>query len=214
MKNDINLLYKRKTKTYSSKRVALIIFVIVLFAAGLYAGIALPTNALSVAKIEAAELESKLNSSTETQQDLTEKTQQELVLATQLLELNAIDASRSDISAYIEAIEKSLPTDANITQLLISDEMVSIMGIAKDDTVIATFCLRLREQNVFKDVYLISSTSPVDEQGTVFSLSATLPTSLSSIGLIQSIEQIGTAAAGPSAGPVASATPVPEVTNK
>ncbi|HEX3073124.1 MAG TPA: PilN domain-containing protein [Ignavibacteriales bacterium] len=214
MKNDINLLYKRKTKTYSSKRVALIIFVIVLFAAGLYAGIALPTNALSVAKIEAAELESKLNSSTETQQDLTEKTQQELVLATQLLELNAIDASRSDISAYIEAIEKSLPTDANITQLLISDEMVSIMGIAKDDTVIATFCLRLREQNVFKDVYLISSTSPVDEQGTVFSLSATLPSSLSSIRLIQAIEQIGTAVSGPSAGSGASATPAPEVTNK
>lgn len=214
MKNDINLLYKRKTKTYSSKKVALIIFVIVLFAAGLYAGIALPANALSVAKIEATELESKLNSSTETQQDLTEKTQQELMLATQLLELNAIDGSRSDLSSYIEAIEKSLPTDANITQLLIAEEAVSIMGVAKDDTVIATFCLRLREQNVFKDVYLISSTSSTDEPGTIFTMSATLPSSLSSIGLIQSIEQIGTAASGTTAGPGASVTPTPEVTSK
>jgi Tfp pilus assembly protein PilN len=214
MKNDINLLFKRKTKTYSSKKVALIIFVIVLLIAGLYAGIALPTNALSVAKIEAAELESKLNSSTETQQDLTEKTQMELIYATQLLELNTIKESRSDLSVYIEAIEKSLPTDANITQLLISDEAVNIMGVAKDDTVIATLCLRLREQNVFKDVYLINSTSPVGEQGTVFSLSATLPSSLSSIGLIQSIEQIGTAASGTTAEPGASATPAPEVTNK
>jgi large subunit ribosomal protein L7/L12 len=34
MKNDINLLYKRKTKTYSNKKMALTLFTVILVAAG------------------------------------------------------------------------------------------------------------------------------------------------------------------------------------
>jgi Tfp pilus assembly protein PilN len=198
MKNDINLLYKRKTRTFSNKKIALIVLLIVLLAAGMYAGIAIPGGMLAVARLEASELESKLNSSTETQQDLTDKTQQEALLALQLTEIKAFDGNRSDMTGYIDAVEASLPTSASITQLQITDDRFEIQGVARDDNAIAAFCLRLREQSVFKDVYITSDTTPIDDNVSIFALTATLNLPLSNVPLIQVIEQGITA---PSASP-------------
>lgn len=210
MKNDINLLNKRKIRTYSNKKVAVIVLVLVLLAAGMYAGIAIPSNMLSVAKIEAAQLDSQINSSTETQQGLKEKTQKEAALSMQLAELKAIDGTRLDMEGYLDAVEKSLPTNANLTELQFTDDAVNIMGTAQSDKDVATFCLRLREQNAFKDVYITNSTS--EAQILTFSIAATLPAPLSNVVMIEAIEQINTAPSAP-AQPAASAAPAPEVTN-
>jgi Tfp pilus assembly protein PilN len=192
MKNDINLLYKRKTKTYSNKKVLAIVLLLVLLAAGMYAGIALPSSALRVAKLKAAELENKLSTSSQTQQELTDKSLQNALLSLQLTELKAIDELRSDVTSYFEAIERAQPTEVAITNLSMSKRSMnisgSISGIPESDKIVATFCLRLREQNVFSNVYL-SKTTTEDNDICTFMVYATLPSPLDSETLIKAIEQ-------------------------
>lgn len=58
--------------------------------------------------------------------------------------------------------------------------MMQIAGIANNDTVIAIFCLRLRETNVFEDVFVYTSKADLlTGQTSGFTLTAKLPTSLS-----------------------------------
>ncbi|MGE5496202.1 MAG: PilN domain-containing protein [Burkholderiales bacterium] len=187
MKNDINLLYKRRIKTYSGKNIAIALLLIVVIAAGMYAGIAIPSGTISAMKIEAAQLDSHLSSSSETQQDLKDKTQREAVLSLQIAELEAIENSRLDIAKFLSAVEASLPTEANLSSLQFTDEAINLIGTANSDNDISTFCLRLKEQNVFKDVYITNSTS--DGQTLGFGITATLPSPLSNIELIKAIEQ-------------------------
>lgn len=213
MKSDINLLYKRKIKKYSNKRIAVIVLLLALLAGGMYAGYAIPSGALSALKIQEAELNSKLNSSAETQMNLKEKAELKASLDIQLSELKAINEYRLDMSRYIDAVEKSLPTAANLTELLLTDEGISILGFAQSDEDIATFCLRLRQQNVFKDVYIESSTTAVKDLPVKFGITATLRTPLGNAPLIDAVEQI---AAAPSAAPSqgAATAPAQEVTQK
>jgi hypothetical protein len=191
MKNDINLLSKRKTKTYSSKKVFGIVLLLLLLVGGMYAGIALPSAALRVAKLEAAVLEGKLSASSQTQQGLTDKSQREALLALQLTELKAISEIRSDVSGYLGAVEKAQPSEITLSRLAISKKVMSISGyltgLDNSDEIIATFCLRLREQGVFSSVYLLNTTTETSGICT-FSISVSLPSSLDSETLIQSIE--------------------------
>jgi Tfp pilus assembly protein PilN len=187
MKNDINLLYKRRIKTYSGKNIVIALLLIVAIAAGMYAGIAIPSGTISAMKIEAAQLDSHISSSSETQKDLMDKTQREAMLSLQIAELEAIDNSRLDIAKFLNAVEASLPTEANLSSLQFTDEAINLIGTANSDNDISAFCLRLKEQNVFKDVYITNSTS--DGQALSFGIIATLPSPLSNIELIKAIEQ-------------------------
>ncbi len=209
MKNDINLLYKRKIKTYSSKNVAIGLLLIVLIAAGMYAGMAIPSGTISAMKIEAAQLDSRINSSSETQQDLKDKTQREATLSLQIAELEAIDGSRLDISKFLNAVEASLPTEANLLSLQFTDAAINLLGTANSDKDVSTFCLRLREQNTFKDVYITNSTS--EGQILSFGITATLPSPLGNLELIKAIEQADVVQDAAAAAPASSS---PEVTSK
>lgn len=205
MKSDINLIFKRKTKTYSNKRILAVVLLIALVAGGMYAGIALPLGAKQVIKLEVAELDSKLSSSTQTQQELTQKAEEKARLSLQYTELNALKESKNDVSRYFDAVETSLPSDANASNISISRNIMSICGYAPNDDVIAAFCLRLREQNVFRDVFVTVSTYIKDQETNYFQLEAMLPSSLETEDLIKEIE--GTDDVTPAA------TPAPEEIN-
>ena len=178
MKNDINLLYKRKKADVSSKKWLKIFAGVVLIAAIVFAGVALPSQSLEALKVQVASLENSLNASTSSNDTLQEKLDYNGSLNEQLSELISLNDSKSDIQTYIDAVEQSLPAEIYIVDLTLSNETMLISGIAPDDTVIASFCLRLRETQLFDDVFLTNSTTLTDT--TSFSLTATLPVSLSS----------------------------------
>ena len=201
MKNDINLLYKRKKADVSSKKWLKLFAAVVLAAAIIFAGIALPSRSLDALKLEVASLENILNASTASNDVLQEKLDYNDSLNEQLSELISLNDSKSDIQTYIDAVEQSLPAGASIVELGLSNQTMSVAGAATDDTVIASFCLRLRETQLFDEVFLTNSTTITDT--TSFSLTATLPVSLSSdfyIGsLIPSDEETETAQNGAAA---------------
>ena len=189
MKSDINLLYKRREKKYSGKKLASFLIVVLFFAGSLYAGIAIPSQALASAKLELAELEGELVTSSFTDQELSERTVYSTSLSEQLEDLTTLSSTKSDITAYLDAIEQSLPIQANLTSLSLSGDRMNLIGVALNDTVVATFCLKLIETGVFEDVYISSTTALDYSYQTSFTLSATLPTSLNSESLIQDTEQ-------------------------
>lgn len=188
MKSDINLIYKRKTKTYSNKMILGAVLLIAALAAGMYAGIALPSGALNVAKLHSAELDSKLSSSTQTQQQLTALSATKASLLMQKAELDAVNDIKDDVSSYLEAIEKALPASANAYNIVMLQNGISIYGTAEDDSAIATFCLRLREQNIFESVFVTVSTYLEREKIHDFQVDAVLASSLDSKTLIKEIE--------------------------
>lgn len=185
MKNDINLLQKRKAKQYSGKKLGLVVLGIALFGALLYAGITLPSHTLSDAQLNLSELNNELLAQPAVEQELNEKMQLNATLSAQVTELQALSEARSDISLYLDTVENALPTSAYITSLTLSDNLMNISGVAPRDEVLATFALRLRESTVFKDVFINSSTVPDDSKNTVFTLTATLPKTLSGSSLIE-----------------------------
>lgn len=213
MKNDINLLYKRDTKTYSIKKILTFVLVIIIIAGALYAGITIPSSHLASLKEKANELENKLGSSTSVQTELAGKSQQYKTLQVMLQEITALGDQKSDVINYLDAVEKSLPTDANLSHLRFYEQTLEINGSAKNDSVLATFCLKLREQknsegkSIFSDVYVLSSIVSNDSLSTDFSLNATLPQTLESGKIIGAIE----AKANPSSSPSASPSASPEV---
>ena len=184
MKNDINLLQKRKTKQYSGKKLATVLLIVALFAALLYAGIALPSRMLSAAQLKSRYLDDELVSQPAIEQELAEKTQYNATLMEQVAGLEVISDAKTDVSQYLEAVESSLPTSARITFLNLSDNIMNISGIAPRDEVLATFALRLQQTELFNDVFILNSVVPSEERTTVFTITVTLPGSLSGSALI------------------------------
>jgi len=176
MKHDINLLQKRKATQYSGKKLGTVLLFALLFAALLYAGIALPSRSLQNAKIQLADLNNQIASQATVDQDLTQKTQRNAVLQEELTQLQALGSTRQDVEKYLGAVESSLPTSASIMALKISDSTMTITGVAPRDEVLATFALRLRETKAFSSVFVTSST--ITGKSTLFSIKALLPATL------------------------------------
>ncbi|MGI5850245.1 MAG: PilN domain-containing protein [Christensenellales bacterium] len=192
MKNDINLLYKRKKNKYPRKKLAGIIIGMIIILGCLYAGIALPSQALTVARLEVKNLDGNLVTASMTEQELTQKTQYNSTLKKQLEELKLLNGSKTDIATYLNAVQQSLPSNANILMLSLSDRTMNISGIAKDDAVLAIFCIKLKETNIFDNIFISNSTTSMDGNETSFSLYAALPSSLSTASLIQDKEKTDT----------------------
>ena len=184
MKNDINLLQKRKAKQYSGKKMATILLFVALFAALLYAGIALPSRTLAAAQAKSRLLEEELTSQPAIEMELAEKTQYNAMLMDQVTGLKVLSDAKSDVSQYLAAVEASLPTSARISFLNLSGNMLNISGVVTKDEVLATFALRLRESQLFKDVFISSSVLTNEDNTTLFTITVTLPGSLSGSALV------------------------------
>lgn len=188
--NDINLLVQRSTAKSSIKKWVGLLIAVVFFAGALYAGITIPADSITTARMQITELNDMIQTDSNLELDLIEKRQNRNALSDQLDSLETIAAAKSDILMYIETIEKCLPTQANITQLSIFEQTIDITGIADNDEIIATFYLRLRESNLFLNLYVSTSTVMEDEsQMTMFRLTGSLPASLTSIPLIEVTEE-------------------------
>ncbi len=175
MKYDINLLQKRKAVQYSGKKLGTVLIFILLFAALLYAGIALPSNMLASAQIRLANLDTELVSQPAVDQEQAEKTLQNAMLQQAVKQLEDLNDSKTAATHYIEALETSLPTSAYIDGITMADNRMTINGVVPRDEVLATFALRLRETGLFLDVYVNSSAVENDGVTTRFMLIATLP---------------------------------------
>ena len=211
IKNDINLIYKRKTKQYSSKSLAATIAVVTVIGVGVLFGITLPTQNLSNTKRIVDNLDNELaqyssialsagNAGTDEiapadttlEAILIGKSEKLASLNEQLTGLKLISTAESNALAYIYAVEESLPTEINIGNMILSNKVLEIVGETTDDTALATFCLRLRETAMFDDVF-VSTTMvrlPGDKRS-IFTISATLNEPLDAMPLVQ--EETGSA---------------------
>ncbi|MBT3318907.1 MAG: PilN domain-containing protein [Clostridia bacterium] len=205
IKNDINLVFKRKTKQYSPKSLAITIVAVTVIGVGVFFGITLPTKNLAATKKAVTNLENEIAqysalamSSGETDEmsevpaDLTLETvliiksEKLSSLNEQLDGLKLISTAESNALAYIYAIEESIPGEINIGNLIMNGQTLEIIGISYDDTSLATFCLRLRETGMFTDVFV--STSMVrfpGEKSAIFTISAELIESLDAMPVPQ-----------------------------
>ena len=182
MKNDINLLQKRKGKQYSAQKWVTLALGAVFFVGAVYAGFMLPGSALTAAKLTISDLNYDL-SAPGTDENLAELSETYAQRSEQLEALSAIAGAKSDMKNYLDAVESSLPASANISYLEASNETISINGIAEDDEVIASFCLHLRKTGKFNSVFLLSST--LMESGTTsFTIELELPATLDSSGVL------------------------------
>ena len=179
MKHDINLLQKRKPVQYSGKKLGVILLVVLLIGAALYAGIALPLNMLADAKSKLAALDAELSTESGIDQELTDKTNKNVALMQLVQQLQEINDNKENVLHYIEALEASLPTSAYISNLTMADNELTVNGIVPRDEVLATFALRLRETKLFSDVYVTTSTVLTEDKETSFQLIATLSEYLS-----------------------------------
>lgn len=176
MKHDINLLQKRKATQYSGKKLGIILLAVVLVAALVYAGIALPSGQLDNAKAALARLDEQLVDQQATQQELVLKQAYNTALAQQVTELQKVSEIRSSAADYLDCIEKSLPTDAVVTYLELKDRLLTLNGSVPNDEVLATFALRLKETALFESVQVLSS-SEIDDL-TMFNIKLILPEAL------------------------------------
>jgi len=188
MKNDINLLYRHDIKKESKSKYAVIILAVLVIIAAMYAGLALTSGEIAALKARAAELDSRLGSGASVQQQLADKTQQSRLLKLKVEEIMAIGDSKSAVKKYLAAVESSLPDSANITNLVFSEQTMNITGTAADDDVIATFCLKLRQTDMFGEVFIASSLV-TDDGSAAFNITAVLPANLTTSNIIEAIEQ-------------------------
>lgn len=190
MKNDINLLYKRKVKTYSNKNIFMVFLTVLLIGVMAFFAIKLPSDSLQAVKIKATKINNDLAASSVDNKDLAVKTQQKDNLDTLLASLNALKESRADIINYVEVIESQRPSNIFIRKLSTDPTgLIHLSGVTNSDKAIAVFCLKLREQNIFKDVFLLNSTTDLYTGVISFGITITLPASLDSITIIQGIQQ-------------------------
>lgn len=190
MKNDINLLYKRKVKTYSNKNIFMVFLTVLLIGVMAFFAIKLPSDSLQAVKIKATKINNDLAASSVDNKDLAVKTQQKDNLDTLLASLNALKESRADIINYVEVIESQRPSNIFIRKLSTDPTgLIHLSGVTNSDKAIAVFCLKLREQNIFKDVFLLNSTTDLYTGVISFGITITLPASLDSITIIQEIQQ-------------------------
>ncbi len=190
IKNDINLIYKRKTKQYSSKSLAVTIAVVTVIGVGVFFGITLPTQNLSNTKRIVDNLDNELaqyssialsagNAGTDEiapadttlEAILIGKSEKLASLNEQLTGLKLISTAESNALAYIYAVEESLPTEINIGNMLLSNKVLEIVGETTDDTALATFCLRLRETAMFDDVFVGGDTGAIAQVPTQLTVS-------------------------------------------
>jgi Tfp pilus assembly protein PilN len=190
MKSDINLLQKRKGKKYSAQKVAMLLLVIALFAGVVYAGFMFPGRARSAVRLELSGLSGELVSASGEGQNLAGLADQYATRKAQLDALTVLNAARSDVGEYLDAVEKAQPVSVNISSLSISDRTISISGIATDDYAIAAFCVHLRETGKFISVFLQNSAANIDG-GCVFNVIIKLPVTLNSSGLLPSEPEEG-----------------------
>lgn len=182
MKTDINLLQKRKGKQYSGKKLATMLLAVVFITGAVYAAFMLPGRALMAARLTISDLNEDL-SSPGTGENLAELSEVYAQRNEQLEALSAIANAKADMNQYIDAVEASLPTSANITYFGASEETIHINGTAQNDEVVASFCLHLRQTSKFSSVFLLSSTLMQDGE-TAFSIELALPVTLDSPGLM------------------------------
>jgi len=194
IKNDINLITKRKSKQYSSKNLIITIGIVVIVGIGIVLGIMLPTQKLNDTKAAVSRLDNELQQysglalsagGTQVDSDIDpnagldviymEKVKKLQEYEDQLESLILISTAESNALAYIEAIEESVPSEVNLTSLSMMGEGVNINGVATGDTALATFCLRLRETGVFSEV-LVNSSMVVIKGNTavIFNLTASI----------------------------------------
>lgn len=194
IKNDINLIHRRKSAQYSSKSLMMTIAIVVIVGVCVYLGITLPKNNLAATKAAVINLEDQLQQfsgialsagGTNTDIDIPanagldaiymEKSKQLKSLDEQLESLKMISTAESNALAYINAIEESTPSEVNLTSISMKDDKLNLNGIASSDTSLAVFCLRLKETNMFSDIFIPSSivVSPGDTT-TTFNITARL----------------------------------------
>jgi len=197
-KNDINLIFKRKAKQYSTKSLLITIVIVAVLGVGVFFGITLPTRNLSSTKAAISKLDTQIqqysalalsSGGTEMDAALPEDTSLETLLMVksnklheldeQLAGLKLISTADSNALAYIRAIEESIPNEINVANLTMDNKTIDIVGVAADDTSLATFCLRLRETAMFNDVFVASTiVSAPGNKTSAFNITATLRESL------------------------------------
>ncbi len=196
MKNDINLLFRRRVKNYSSKNILVLLLLLLIVGGVASAAIALPSLSLQSEKTEAARIEDELKASSVDTIELAAKSTRKNNLDMILEELNVLASSKADILKYLEVIESQRPSSLWVRKLDTNDAgRINLGGIADSDKTIALFCLNLREQKneqgqrIFKEVLLISSITDLTNNMTSYGIIITLPSPLSSTDIIQEIEK-------------------------
>lgn len=177
MKNDINLLLLRKNKPKNEKSRTYVLLVI-LFIVVMIAGIVLPSRTRSEAQIKLANLEHSLSAFSITQESYDATVLYAGQLNSQRAELEQLHASRSDMLSYLAVLDDSLAYPAILSRIDFSGNMLVITGISPNDKIVADFCQKLRDSGTFANVFLTSSAFDEDEELTIFSVIATLPTAL------------------------------------
>ncbi len=211
IKNDINLLQKRKGKQYSSKSVALTLVLVGVFGVGIFLGITLPSKNLAQTRAAVAILDSKLQqyngAATSASEDTDnseaasgvsidnlyiEKSNTLKNLEEELESLILLSSAESNALEYISSIEESIPGEANVSSLNLVESDLSIYGTAQDDEALAEFTLKLRECGLFNDVFVVSSmVAAPGEKICVFNITATLTEPLNSRPVTQEEDASG-----------------------
>lgn len=207
-KNDINLIQRRKSGQYSIKNIMIAIGILIFVGVCVYLGITLPTKNLSDTKAAVIRLEDQLQQfsgialsagGTNTDNDIPvnasldtiymEKTKQLKALEEQLKSLKIISTAESNALAYIKAIEESTPKKVNLTSITMSKDNLSLNGTASGDTTLAVFCLKLKETNLFSNVFVSSSMVIIPgDTATIFNMTATLNEPLDSMPTVETLE--------------------------
>lgn len=179
MKNDINLIYKRKNVKSSQKMTIGILAGAVLLVVFIIAGIWLPLKTKADAQENLNSINQQIQAYQLSDADILTTTMEYQQLTEHLTKLTLIQESRSDVLNYLKSIENALPTGARLTNISMLDNLLTMTGEATDDTEIAAFMLHLKKSGLF--IYLLLDSSTVSDNGhnTLFSLSAILPVSLS-----------------------------------
>jgi len=183
MKNDINLLQKRKSERYSGRKWAAIILIIVLIAGAAYAGIQIPGELLTAAQQEAMKLQSDIQAASGAGEDVSELSSEYKQRKEQLDALAAIELAQSDMSSYLDAVETACPSTVNVTYFTAAETTITVLGNAFSDEDIAAFCLHLRNSGKFVEVFLEYSTL-MEDGSTMFSIELVLPASLDSSAVL------------------------------
>ena len=214
IKNDINLIQKRKNKQYSSKSLAVTITLVAVLGIGIFLGITLPSRNLAQTRDKVARLSSELqqysglalsaSGSTDEEGAATgvsidtmyiEKSKTLNSLEEQLDSLMILATAQSNALVYINAIEAGIPNEANITSLSLVKDELNIYGSAMDDAAVAQFTLKLRECGLFEEVFVASSMVAAPGSKTcVFNITATLVEPLNARPMADSESEDGSTA--------------------
>lgn len=182
MKNDINLFVKRKNSKNRRKVIVGLLICAACLVAFVALGILLPMRSRSDAQMKLAGLDQQAQAFDFTEEDLLTNSEKNAQMTQQLGELTLLHESRSDILAYLE---NALPTSAQITYMSLTGNQLQITGIAPGDAEIATLSLHLRKSELFSSVFVSTSTVSEESDNTMFTLTASLPVSLSGEALLE-----------------------------